>query len=256
LWQKACSGSDKVPLPTIVKSLATSLNIDVEKEKPEICSELRSLAGIDFSKLSDLEFERQKEKLKLSLPLKERLEKKPKVSCKNVSEINPLLYTDNTLAFYTDKNNDSWCFTASDFEEIIRNPVNPITNEELPMKVVQHMMNKLAIFKNTGINPTFLKPYGESLKDLYKKDTISNIKTAEAINTVINLGTTRGILEARFRAIPYAKMIYILDYIKMSQDYMQILPADFQFAVFCKVVLLYFKKNPETLDDILEIIKY
>jgi len=117
-------------------------------------------------------------------------------------------------------------------------------------------MSKVAMFKSTGINPALLKPYGESLKELYKKDTISNIKTIEAINTVINLGTTRGILEARFRATPYAKMIYVLDYIKMSQDYLQILPADFQFAVFCKILLLYFKKNPETLDDILEIIKY
>jgi len=256
LWQKACSSSDKVPLPAVVKSLATALNIDPEKDKPEVCSELRNLASIDFTKLSELEFERQKERLKTTLPVKERLEKKPKVFCKNANEINPLHYTDNTLAFYTDKNNNSWCFTASDFEELIRNPVNPITNEELPIKVVQHIMNKVNMFKSTGINPALLKPYGESLKDLYKKDTISNVKTVEAINTIINLGTTRGILEARFRSVPYAKMVYVLDYIKMSQDYLQVLPSDFQFAVFCKVLLLYFKKNPETLDDILQIIKY
>ena len=256
MWQKACAGSDKVPLPTVVKALATALNIDPTKDKPEVCADLRNLASIDFSKLTDLEFERQKEQLKMTLPIKERLEKKPKVSCKNATDINPLHYTDNTLTFYTDKNNNSWCFTASDFEELVRNPVNPITNEELPLKVVQHIASKVAMFKNMGINPSLLKPYGDSLKELYKKDTISNIKTIEAINTIINLGTTRGILEARFRSIPYSKMIYVLDYIKMSQDYLQILPSDFQFAVFCKILLLYFKKNPETLDDILEIIKY
>jgi hypothetical protein len=256
LWQKSCAGSDKVPLPAVVNALAAELNIDAEKDKPEICSELRNLASLDFSKLSDMEFERQREKLKLSLPLKERLEKKPKVSCKNAAEIDPLRYTDNTLAFYTDKNNNNWCFTASDFEELVRNPVNPITNEELPPKIVHHIMSKLTMFKNTGINPSLLKPYGQALKDLYKKDTITNIKTSEVVNTIINLGTTRGILETRFRSIPYTKMIYILDYIKMSQDYLQVLPNDFQFVVFCKILLLYFKKNPETLDDILEIIKY
>lgn len=256
LWQKACSGSDNIPLPTMVNALAASLNIDPSKDKAEVCSDLRSLASIDFNKLSGMELERQREQLRLSQPVTSRMNKKNTVFCKNASDIDPLRYTDNTLMFYTDKNSDSWCFSAGDFEELIRNPVNPITKEPLPPKVISHMADKMNLFQLVGINPGSLKTYDESLKELYKKDTISNIRTSEAIGIVINLGTTRGITEARFKSVPYSKMIYVLDTINLSQDYFGTLPRDYQFAVFCKLLYYHFKKYPDTLDDILEIIKY
>lgn len=256
LWQKACSGSDNIPLPSMVNALAASLNIDPSKDKPEVCGELRNLASMDFNKLSGMELERQREQLRLSQSINARMNKKAPVFCKNANDIDPLRYTDNTLVFYTDRNNDSWCFSAGDFDELLRNPVNPITKETLPPKVLAHMSEKVSLFEIAGIKASTLKPYDESLKELYKKDTISNMKTSEAIGIVINLGTTRGITEARFRAIPYTKMIYILDMIRMTQDYLNNLPREYQFAVFCKVLYYYFKKYPDSLDDVLEIIKY
>jgi hypothetical protein len=256
LWQKVCSGSNNVALPKMVKELAVSLNIDGEKSKPEICSDLRTLASVDFSSLSAMELERQREQLRLSQSVANRLNKKYQVFCKNAKEVDPLRYTDNTLIFYTDKNSDSWCFTAGDFEQLVATPINPITNEKLPQKLLDQMQSKVTMFKNIGVNPSLLKPYDDSLKDLYKKDKISNVKTLEAISIILNLASSRGILEARIRSIPYSKMIQILHGVNMQQDYFIYLPHDFQFAIFCKILNFYFKKNPYKLDDILEIIKY
>ena len=256
LWQKACSGADNIPLPAMVNALAASLNIDATKDKPEVCSDLRQLASMDHMLLSELEKFKQVEQLRLTQPVTARLNKKAPVFCKNAADIDPLKYTDNTLVFYTDKNNDSWCFTATDFDELVKNPVNPITKEILPAKVVGHMNDKIGMYKILGVNPASLKTYEESLKDLYKQDTISNIKTGHIINYVLNMASNRGIYEPRLRSIPYGKLIYILGEIKMSQDYISELPNDFQFAIFCKIIYNYLQKNNKKVDYIFEIIKY
>jgi hypothetical protein len=257
LWQKACSGSENVPLPKVVRELAVSLNIDGEKSKPEICADLRTLASVESrDKLAKLELERQREQLLLSQPVANRLNRTKPIFCKNAGEIDPLRYTDNTLVFYTDKHNDSWCFTAEDFSSIIADPINPITKEPLPQKVLDQMQSKLSIFKIIGVNPSLLKPYDESLKELFKKDKITNMKTQEIISSILSLASNIGILETKMRNIPYGKLVYVLDYIGLPQDYFRDLPGDYQFAVFCKALHYDFKKNPDNIIDTLNIIKY
>lgn len=259
LWAKTCSSSEVVPLPEMVKALAISLNIDASAPKKEVCMNLRNLNKKSSTTESEdnikrAAIKRQKNRATGELfGASDYTSGTPDVYCKNMSnfENNPFDYGDASLAYYKDKNKNVWCFVASDYENILTNPVNPVTKEPLPAYFIQKIQKSMDIFKTAGVSVRKVVPYGDALKNLKKNDTITNNSTMDAIETVLRLAQTRGIYGEILRNTTTEKMNYTLSVINMDQDYLPMLQTQsHKFATFCKAMYIYFKKNPESITEV------
>lgn len=256
LWVKSCSSSRNIPLPEMVKNLAFSLNIDINREKPQICSDLETVANRNPDTFIENVIERQKSRAAVELKnTSEYMLSKNNIMCKNPALIdkNPFEYNDSSLVYYNDKYNNTWCFTADDFENLLSNPVNPYSNEKLPSYVINKMNNSLQTFKILGVAPNQIIPASQALTHLNKPDVISDKHTKFINDTVIRLAQTRGFFESEIKGFGFRKMNRILSEINMEQDYLMYLTESHRFATFCRVIYYKFKEDPDSIDFILNL---
>lgn len=259
LWVKACSASDKVPLPEVIRDLAYSMNIDMTGGKMEICNAIADTVRQNPSVLKEAAVTRQRNLVSANVHSAADYAKgKTDVLCRNAGTINgnPFEYNDASLAYYTDESSNVWCFTSSEFENLIVNPVNPHTGKPLPNYLINRMQGSLGIFKSLGISPQRVVPISEAISSINKSDSINNVTTEFVNETIIRLSQTRGIFEDVLRKISLDRMERVLSYINMEQDYLPLLTQSHRFATFCKALYLFFKKNPDSVTEILNMITY
>ncbi len=252
-WEKACAGSDNVPLPEFVKSLAFSMNIDISLPKSEVCDSIRQIVSDNEEEVIDAAVTRHKDKAAAELRnINDYTKGKNDVYCQNIpaSDGNPFEYNDLALAYYTDKQDRTWCFIARDYDNLILNPVNPKTGEPLPRKLISKMRRSLETFEDLGIPPKEITRISESLVNIKKDDKISNERTDFIVDSIIRIGASRGIFPEFLRRTPTIKMMEILDEINMRQDYLPLLPQTHQFATFCRALYYFFKSDMNAIGDI------
>jgi len=254
-WEKACAGSDNVPLPEFVKTLAFSMNIDISLPKSEVCDSIRQIVSDNEEEVIDAAVTRHKDKAAAELRnINDYTKGKNDVYCQNIpaSDGNPFEYNDLALAYYTDKQDRTWCFIARDYDNLILNPVNPKTGEPLPRKLISKMRRSLETFEDLGIPPKEITRISESLVNIKKDDKISNERTDFIVDSIIRIGASRGIFPEFLRRTPTIKMMEILDEINMRQDYLGLLTQTHQFATFCRALYYFFKSDMNAIGDIFD----
>lgn len=254
-WEKACAGSDKVPLPEFVKNLAFSMNIDISLPKSEVCDSIRQIVNDEEDEVVDAAVTRHKDKAAAELRnINDYTKGKSDVYCQNIptSEGNPFEYNDLALSYYTDKQDRTWCFIARDYDNLILNPVNPKTGEPLPRKLISKMRRSLETFEDLGIPPKEITRISEALVNIKKDDKISNERTDFIVDSIIRIGASRGIFPEFLRRTPTMKMMEILDEIEMRQDYLPLLTQTHQFATFCRALYYFFKSDMSAIADIFD----
>lgn len=257
LWIKACSGSNSIPLPEMVKSLAFSLGLDANDPKPQVCKSLKETSLQDSSTLKTAAYNRQTTRTALNNLSPDDIAKgKNTITCKNITGDNdPLKYADGSLAVYTDSMKNTWCFTAPDFEKLLESPVNPVTNQPLPEHFVKHIRSSLNTFKTAGVRPRGIIPYSAAVDKLSEKDKINNMNTDYVITSVSELGMIRGIHSTYLRNVKPDRMHFILKGINMDQDYLDNLPRTLQFSTFCKALYIFAKYSTrEEIDAVFELV--
>jgi hypothetical protein len=253
MWVKACSGSDSIPLPEMVKSLAFSLGIDASEPKSQVCSSLKEVSLEDKESLKKTAYNRQKIRTAMNnLTPQDINDGRTEIYCKNITgDTDPLKYADGSLAVYTDNNKNTWCFTASDFSSLLENPINPVTKQPLPEYFVRHIINSLNVFKIAGVRPREIMSFPEAIDKLEEKDRITNKNTDYVIEVVSDLGKIRGVHPTVLRSTKPDMMHTILQTINMDQDYIERLPRSLQFATFCKAMYAFAKNTTSENLDIL-----
>lgn len=253
LWIKACSSSANIPLPEMVKDLAFSLNIDISKDKPEICSNIAEISKSDAANVKNSAISRQKNRVASDLHnVYDYAAGKTDVYCKNSSSINgnPFEYNDDSLVYYTDKSKSTWCFTPNDFENVLSNQVNPYTGNPIPDNILMKIQSKLTYINSLGINPRKVIPIGEALQVLTKSDVITNLNTEYINETIIRLAEARGIYDYTLKKLEPYRLHYLLNIINMDQDYLEQLSNSHRFATFCKAMYIHFKAYPDSISDV------
>jgi hypothetical protein len=252
LWIKTCSSSERIPLPDMVLSLASSLNIDIRQDKPKICSALEETYKFDIEVLKDAAINRQKSKIGSTLQgPADFAVGNTEVMCENTGVNGSFFeYNDLSLAYYRDDSKKLWCFTVHDFENLIAKPVNPYTNKQLPNYVLNKMVSSLSILRDLDVKPSMIKPFGKSLEELHTNDKISN-KESEKINTIImNLLQNQGLYPQMVKTMSVEKFNEILSMFNMNQDYLGLLTDSHRFTTFCRALYFHFLKYPDSIAQI------
>jgi hypothetical protein len=257
-WVKSCSGSESIPLPSIVKELAYSLDIDLTKSKSEICQDLNTISKQDPEAVIDAVKKQQSHKMSGDLfSVNDYIKNKKTTKCSNAASINgdPLEYAKDSLVYYKDKNEQTWCFTPNTFIDKIQNPINDYNQETLPRHVVSKMINVVSFMEQLNINPKHVVPISSAIKRLNEEDKISDKASNRVIEYVIHYANNEGLFKRDLQALNVEQMYYILNQINYTQDYLEMLTYSHRFITFCKALYNLFKKNPETVEFVMNNIK-
>lgn len=266
LWEKACSTSEKAPLPKSLILIATSLGVLSEDgsianpkiNKKETCMALAALASEDPSKIQTDAIDRQRERIRATAYTLAEFTSGPfSVDCENNGPMNtdPLEYNDAALAYYKDDKDKLYCFPSTMFEDLTQSRKNPFANDKpLPADILNKMKTQLDVFTKLGINPNKILPAGTAAEKLQEKDKIDNDHTEFAINTIVNMFKTQGVPKATLESLNTEQFNKILSKMYMNQDYLKDLPSTYQFATFCKAMYSYIKKNETQIPAILRAI--
>jgi hypothetical protein len=266
LWEKACSTSEKAPLPKSLILIATSLGVLSEDgtianpkiNKKETCMALAALASEDPSKIQTDAIDRQRERIRATAYTLAEFTSGPfSVDCENNGPMNtdPLEYNDAALAYYKDDKDKLYCFPSTMFEDLTQSRKNPFANDKpLPADILNKMKTQLDVFTKLGINPNKILPAGTAAEQLQEKDVINNDHTDFSINTIVNMFKTQGVPKSTLQALNTEQFNAILSKMYMNQDYLKDLPSNYQFATFCKAMYSYIKKNETQIPAILRAI--
>jgi hypothetical protein len=257
-WVKSCSGSESVPLPTIVKELAYSLDIDLTKSKTEICNNLNNLSRQNPDAIVNAATTRQENKMSGELlNVKDYVKGRKEVKCVNAPSINgdPLEYANDSLVYYKDKSNQTWCFTPNVFIDKINQPFNDYNQEPLPRHVVAKMISVVSFLEQLNINPKHIVPIGKALDRLNEEDSISDKASNRVIEYVVHYANNEGVYKRDLQALNIEQMYNILEMIDYTQDYLEMLTYSHRFITFCKALYNFLKKNPENNEPLMNSIK-
>lgn len=257
-WVKSCSGSESIPLPTIVKELAYSLDIDLTKSKTEICNNLNNISRQDSDTIINAAKKHQENKMSGELlNVKDYVKGRKEVKCVNAPAINgdPLEYANDSLVYYKDKNNQTWCFTPNVFVDKINQPFNDYNQEPLPRHVVVKMINVVSFLEQLNINPKHIVPIGKAIDRLNEEDSISDKASNRVIEYVVHYANNEGLYKRDLQALNIEQMYNILEMINYTQDYLEMLSYSHRFITFCKALYNFIKKNPDNTESLMNSIK-
>ena len=264
LWVKACSASDSVPLPNMVKELAMSLNIlnpssqsifgrgtesgqekkseNLESSKSEICARLNEVSRMNEEVYINSNKERQRGRMNLEAKgvirnAKDFESGSSSFKCSNDLPLNgdPLDYSDDSLVYYTDENNKIWCFTPNIYEDLIKSGVNIYTNKPIPRKVVIKMKNVLKFMDSLNIDPKKIVRVSNAVDRLNAADMISNEHTDISINFVEATAAARGILPQQLKDLSPRRIYEVMKYIGFDIDYIRyhFISNDAEYGAVC-----------------------
>lgn len=227
-WKKLCSVRKKTfstEARPELRQISFNLNLDYAMDDAKICSKLEQIAQVGTEQYYESAVRRQEERVAIEtegptsfLPsqfgsseigeggdidiIESAVGKiKSRCSAKSMALRNPYAYNDARLAFYKDpKNGEVYCFTSDVFNSLISTRMNPYTNEKLPQKFLATIKAQLATLKEIGVYETN-QDIRDSLKDVYSRSKIDNVKTDRQYNTVIEVLTHYGVSRDRFESL-------------------------------------------------------
>lgn len=267
LFEKACSTSDKAPMPKSLVLIADSLGaLKVDKSdspnpvinKKETCNELYKLYNTDQETIKENAMTRIRDRIRTTAyTLSEFTSGNLNtIECENkVNNRDPLEYVDTALTYYRDDKDKLYCFPSSTYDDIKASGfLNPITGELITPEARNRITSQLEMFKKLKINPNKIMPVEIAADFLKSKEIINDDNTKYAEETIINMFRSRGVPETILKNLTTDTFNKILKIVSMCQGYLSDLKREHQFATFCKALYSFLKKNVEQVPYVLNAI--
>ena len=173
LWQKQCAGSagsavsglqsggsqalftnsiDQVDLI----NLAISLGLDPNGSRDQLCTAIGQLSLADPNKLKEAVIKRQRTRIAVNASTPQEFIDSSTLSgltCQNIDLLdqNPYQLIDFDVVSYRDGNNQVWCFTSNQFENLLRTGKNPYNNQTLPTSLINQIESQRRTVKRLGL---------------------------------------------------------------------------------------------------------
>jgi hypothetical protein len=267
LFEKACSTTEKAPMPKSLILIADSLGaLKVDKadsskpiiNKKETCNELYKLSKDDPERIKEEAMIRIKDRIRTTAYTLSEFTSGifTNIECENKpNNRDPLEYVDTALTYYKDDKNKLYCFPSFTYEDIKASGfVNPITGELISVEARNRISNQLEMFKKLNINPNKVLPVEIAAEFLKNNETITNDNTKYAEETIINMFRSRGVPEPILKNLTTETFNKILKIVSMCQGYLPELEPKHRFATFCKALYSFLKKNVEQVPYVLNAI--
>ena len=248
-WRKICTGPQNVEPTKALQSLSFALlgqNVG-EMTKASLCTQLHNLSQADPEALKHAAIERQRTRVSsIVASVQDFVGNKPVVTCRNktVMQTDPFAYNDAQMSFYADRQGAVWCFTSDMYEGLLSKPINPHTNQELPIPFQHQLRSQLELLKQLGISTTAAPmSVSEAVDSLNLDDEISNKNSQFIVETIIKTGVAIGISETKLRSLGVDQMNAVLATIGMKQPYLPLLTQTHAFTVFCRAAYVAIRAN-------------
>lgn len=248
-WRKICTGPQNVEPTKALQSLSFALlgpNVG-EMTKAALCTQLHNLSQADPEALKHAAVERQRTRVSsIVASVQDFVGNKPVVTCRNktVMQTDPFAYNDAQMSFYADRQGAVWCFTSDMYEGLVSRPINPHTNQELPIPFQHQLRSQLELLKQLGISTTAAPmSISEAVDNLNLDDDITNKNSQFIVETIIKTGVAIGISESKLRSLGVDQMNAVLATIGMKQPYLPLLTPTHAFTVFCRAAYVAIRSN-------------
>ena len=248
-WRKICTGPQNVEPTKALQSLSFALlgqNVG-EMTKASLCTQLHNLSQADPEALKHAAIERQRTRVSsIVASVQDFVGNKPVVTCRNktVMQTDPFAYNDAQMSFYADRQGAVWCFTSDMYEGLLSKPINPHTNQELPIPFQHQLRSQLELLKQLGISTTAAPmSVSEAVDGLNLDDEITNKNSQFIVETIIKTGVAIGISETKLRSLGIDQMNAVLATIGMKQPYLPLLTPTHAFTVFCRAAYVAIRSN-------------
>lgn len=248
-WRKICTGPQNVEPTKALQSLSFALlgqNVG-EMTKAALCTQLHNLSQADPEALKHAAVERQRTRVSsIVASVQDFVGNKPVVTCRNktVMQTDPFAYNDAQMSFYADRQGAVWCFTSDMYEGLLSRPINPHTNQELPIPFQHQLRSQLELLKQLGISTTAAPmSISEAVDNLNLDDEITNKNSQFIVETIIKTGVAIGISESKLRSLGVDQMNAVLATIGMKQPYLPLLTPTHAFTVFCRAAYVAIRSN-------------
>ena len=248
-WRKICTGPQNVEPTKALQSLSFALlgqNVG-EMTKAALCTQLHSLSQADPEALKHAAVERQRTRVSsIVASVQDFVGNKPVVTCRNktVMQTDPFAYNDAQMSFYADRQGAVWCFTSDMYEGLLSRPINPHTNQELPIPFQHQLRSQLELLKQLGISTTAAPiSISEAVDNLNLDDEITNKNSQFIVETIVKTGVAIGISEGKLRSLGVDQMNAVLATIGMKQPYLPLLSPTHAFTVFCRAAYVAIRSN-------------
>lgn len=220
MWKKVCENTSSNYIPENLKKIAFNLNLDFSDTKSNICENLNKISSIPNKEtLKQSSQNRQQKKMsnELSLISDYINNEPPLIVCENLND--GFDYTDYSISYYKDSNQKTWCFLSNMYENLLKNKINPNTNELLPELFNEQIEYKFNILNKLNIKYSTPKTILESIDELEINDKINNEESDFIVDTIYSLAFMYKIVKKDFIDLTNEKMNLILSFLNMEQDY-------------------------------------
>lgn len=224
-WKKACKfPNSQAPVPTHLKRIAISLNIDPTMSKAAICQKISKLSEADKDALKEAAKRRQSMRLAAEMgTLNEFLNgQTPHITCRNRNVLphDPLDYNDHDIAAYRDDQGAVWCFPSDTFASLLETGVNPHNQTALPQSFKIKLRYKLEVLRlldidadqgSIGLYSSRVPiTFSQAIDDLTKPDAISERDSEGAWRHLLQLSAAAGVTVETLRSLSKEDMMAAL----------------------------------------------
>lgn len=207
-WKKVCRlPSSEKEVPSRLKKLAASLNIDPGLTQSSICEAINSMSKADKEALKEAAKKRQQQRMNSNLgSINEFLNNRnPNLVCRNrsVMKHDPTEYSDLDVAYYKDEQGAIWCFGSDLFSSLLETGMNPYNMTLLPYSFKDQINHQLTLLKRLGMSDDSSElinysqkipvPFAQSIDSLNNNDVISDNINDGYLNTFISLAARNGL---------------------------------------------------------------
>lgn len=178
-WKKICNEKYQgVKSTKRLENLAINLDIDSPENLTGVCSQLKSLAGLEPERA--LEILRMKNEARFDCKHKKiadyigdfdgHQDAKLKCDHKSLIDGDPNLYINSDTISYRDEYEKIWCFPSSYYESMKETGLNPITSQKLPKSFLEELDERIKYMKKHSIDVSKPTKYNTILPSLTKND--------------------------------------------------------------------------------------
>lgn len=141
LWRKNCQVVNGV-FNKPMKKLVYCLNLNPEYPKKKICTAISKISMANKEEVKKAVVKRQEQRITATLS-----DYLSFIGCEPSIEFEKCIdYPDNDICFYKDVENRNWIFTRDQFEEILKDEINPYTGEKIPQLLKDEMEKRNLYF--------------------------------------------------------------------------------------------------------------
>lgn len=220
LWEKKCSGSnsnnpsqDSDNRDDLV-NLAITLGLDPNGTNEQICQAISQLSLADPDKLKEAVIKRQRTRIAVNASTPREFIDAPSLTglgCQNIDLLdqNPYRLIDFDVVSYRDGNNQVWCFTSDQFENLLRSGKNPYNNQLLPSALINQIESQRRTVKRLGLPVD--RPSSINTEQLIIPEVIGNSASQRILQDVDRMMALAGIDLNRIQNLTPS------DYVKLSK---------------------------------------